>query len=585
MMSSLKKIIELSLLRIRNLHAKNSCVIWLFVLSISLGSASTGKAQSITIGDPFEMYLRTFATKLEISEMPSYLIRPVSSAAYLKKGALPEQHPWADHRYFQSEQNSLPDWVQLYTPELFWSFNKELPQGQNDGALWQGVGFNRMLSIGARVQYGPLVASIRPSMGYSENRPFDLHPVQRLAGLTKFTPPLRRVDHIQRFGEEEYSWFDWGRTYIQLEHKNAVIGWSNDHIWAGPAIFNPIAYSNNAPGFSHVFIGTDGPVNSPIGQFEGRWFWGKLEGSDYFYDILEDGTNVHYDKLWSDRILNGLILSYRPSFIPELSLGLSRTYVRYWDDEGLRSDDYIGVFIPFTKKRVPEEGEVWGQEDRIFQMITFFGRWHLPESGFEAYFEWGRTDPSIDIQDFLQQPEHTRGYMVGFLKSFDLLNSRKLTLQYEMTQLEAPRSDKLRSTVSFYTGTMHHGFTHRGQIIGAGIGYGSNNQLARVNFYDRWGMTGVSVNRIVHDNDFLYRRYDPFVIRINSPFRPQPRQLHMVSFQYGWHTVLFLPKGLELEANIYRATKILNYYNIHNNDKFNTHLTFTLRYQLPGFIR
>ena len=60
--------------------------------------------------------------------------------------------------------------------------------------------------------------------------------------------------------------------------------------------------------------------------------------------------------------------------------------------------------------------------------------------------------------------------------------------------------------VSWYEhGLVLHGHTHNGQILGAGIGPGSNLQTLNISWVQSLKSIGIQFERYVHNNDFFQR--------------------------------------------------------------------------------
>jgi hypothetical protein len=166
--------------------------------------------------------------------------------------------------------------------------------------------------------------------------------------------------------------------------------------------------------------------------------------------------------------------------------------------------EYFLVFQGITKQSQATADDPRGNDERD-QLLSLFGRWVLQESAFEVYVEWARNDHSANLTDFFLEPEHSQAYTVGFQKGLELDGGRRLALRGELTHLERDGSLRIRATPVYYA---HHlitqGYTHDGQVLGAGIGPGGNQQHLGVDLYDSWGRAGVMVQRRVTDNDAFY---------------------------------------------------------------------------------
>ena len=618
------------------------CIYNLLTLFLLISLLSpTAAAQSISIGDPFENYNRLLQSDTTEVSKSSFLIRTQRLSALgcnscrtsvketgdrrqdyretlagpprqltartlpgfhdsrltTQDSRLSPTHPWANHPHFTKKSNSSP--FTLYVPYWTTTYNSEFAHGWNDGAMWQGRGINHKYSIGGLLKYGPMEISWRPEFGYVQNEDFDLAPDSPFFSypydLNEFAEGLVRIDMPQRFGDESYTWFHPGQSWIRLSQWGAAGGVSTANMWIGPARHNPLTMSNNAPGFFHAFLETDGPVTTPIGNVEARMGWGGLRESDYFDD--DPSNNLRY--------ITGLTATYSPSFVEGLHLGFSRIFYENYPESGLSSGHLFRAFQPYTEDRFAIEHSVdfVNREDPITytaniaeRMFSLFGRWVFPENGFEAWFEWGRADNSFDRRNLFIEPVHTRSYTLGFLKRFDLADKKWLTVDFELTQLENLENVTSENHPVWYESlVVKQGFTNAGQVLGAAIGPGSNSQRLEVKYYDRRGYAGLSGARIINNNDRLFRHFRH--IQRNQPRigprphwtdqvpqRPNIWDLHDTEYRIGGHLLLFLPRNFELQADLH-VSLFYNRHNIYENDERNLNMAFTLRYHLPGFVR
>src|SRR5690606_40302718 len=62
---------------------------------------------------------------------------------------------------------------------------------------------------------------------------------------------------------------------------------------------------------------------------------------------------------------------------------------------------------------------------------------------------------------------------------------------------------------SWYTHPhVRHGYTHKGQVLGAGNGPGSNVLFFEAAWVKDFNRIGFHLERIVYNNDFYYKRYE-----------------------------------------------------------------------------
>lgn len=562
-------------------------------------------AQTLPVGDPLETYIRILQADADPAKTSSYLIRPLNSTNIeLLREENVQLHPWQNNptfagleewnRYMDGRLTIIP-----LSPRMSTYYNNNLPLGQNDGLMWQGRGYNHLASAGLHIEYGPLRATLRPEFTHSINRSFEALPPGRVYISwpyegNEYMQRLSRIDMPYRFGDNSFSTFHAGQSTLSLNYAGATAGVSTANNWSGPALHNPLLMSNNAPGFFHAFLGTDGPLQTQYGNIEARMFWGGLKESDYYDD--NPANNL--------RFISGLEFNYSPPFLPELSVGFARTFVEYYPEDGLTFSHLVRPFNAFTKDNFSESQEVQFSYndnpttqtgDTAINLMSFFARWKIPQHNFEVWAEWGKNENTNDRRNFLLERVHTRSYVLGFQKRFEIPQNRWITFNGEITQIENLEDTGGTDYPVWYEHLyVSQGYTHRGQVLGAGIGPGGTSQKFRVDFYDKLGLLGFSANRIEYNNDRLYR-HQSHIVRNQErilkdhwdhtiPQNPSAHDIHETEFRFGGHLLLFLPYNFEFQGDIYRSI-LLNRFNVYDNDYTNLNLQFTLRYQIPGMGR
>ncbi|MCH7475639.1 MAG: hypothetical protein IIA27_13335, partial [Gemmatimonadetes bacterium] len=473
-------------------------------------------------------------------------------------------HPWRGRFGFYARPDSEPTAFGLFMPEANFFWNSAFPSGQNDGAVWQGRGLTTQLTGGAFVRHGVLTASFRPSLIYTQNREVDLA-VRDPARSVFANPwhPLRgstpRIDMPQRFGDSVFTTLDLGETSVRLDWRGAVISASNETMWWGPGARNAIVMSNNAPGFPHLFIGTGRPVDIKVGKVEVLWMWGKLTESEYF-DLVDDNDT---------RFITGVVFNFEPKPLPGFYVGATRVFMIDIPAGGLDLGDYVLVLQGLTKSSQATADNPLGDDERD-QLISLFVRWLLPESGFEVYVEWARNDHNADVRDVLLEPGHSEAYTVGFQKVVVLADGRYARLRGELTHLERAKTTILRATPTYYVhDIVRQGYTQRGQVLGAGIGPGSNSQFLGGDVFTGRGRVGGFFRRHVIDNDALFAIVGP----------TQNFSIHDVAFTFGASAEVFAGE-FAISASL-EYTRELNRYYDSGNDVTNIGSRFAIRWDLP----
>jgi hypothetical protein len=404
---------------------------------------------------------------------------------------------------------------QLLAPELRTVWNSAIPFSLNDGSLWAGRGVSARLRVGARVAYGPLTLTFAPELAHAENRDFEILPerlYERQPGRSLYgwiwNNAARTIDLPWRFGDGAYTVIYPGQSALTLDAGRVAVGFSTEDQWWGPGLRNAMVLGNNAPGVPHVFLRTTTPLRTAVGDVEGRWIVGGLTESPFFDD----------DRSNDLRSLSGVVLTLRPAGEPNLTLGAARTVYRPVDGVGgvpLRAFD---VLTQWPQRASPTD-TAWAP--RAQQMYAFFGRWVLPDDGFEAYLEWARHERATSLRDLLAAPNHSQGYTVGVQWARDA-GPGAVRLQAEATSLEQSATFKHRPVGSFYTSrAVAQGYTHRGQGIGAAIGPGSSSQWLALDYVAGRARLGVFGTRIRWNTDAMYASRSP-----HWPAGDPPRSFH-----------------------------------------------------------
>ncbi|HET9948654.1 MAG TPA: capsule assembly Wzi family protein [Longimicrobiales bacterium] len=523
-----------------------------------LALAGPAAAQSLTVGDALEDYLRLL--QIGGADVPgSFTVRGVWEDGTWEEVGGGAGTPWEDRLAGERARAERGAALSILDPRLGLFANTRQPTPGNDGALWQGKGLTGVLEMGAAARWGPLTLTLRPALLFNQNADVDLAPVI-VSGQTEWAYPWRWIDMPQQFGPDAFWTVDPGQSELRLDLFGASAGVSTANLWWGPGIRNAIVMSNNAPGFLHAFLGTDGPLDIGIGGLEARWVWGRLELSDWYAPAA---TN-------RDRFITGIVLAYSPEFVPGLSLGLTRVFYVFSDD-GVALGDWFAVFQGVRKRTLVTPENPTG-DDEHDQLLSLFGRWALRESGFEVYWEWARNDHSWDVRDFVLEPEHSQGYTLGIQKAFELRGSRLLALRFELTHLEADPTFQVRARGTFFT---HHivrpGYTQRGQVIGAAVGPGGNGQHLGADLYAPWGRARLWVQRDVTDNDAYYEW-----VAANGP--AEGWCCHDVSFRFGLDGLWFAREALDLGGGAV-VTRQLNRW-FEGPDVWNLNLSLTARWRL-----
>jgi hypothetical protein len=400
-------------------------------------------------------------------------------------------HPWHSHNsgVFHSINGNFR--MRAYGPELFMSANTAAPYGQNDGVLWQGRGFNVLFKSGIRFEGYGLELTILPHFAFSQNAPFDIMPSNYDSVYGYFWGYAHNIgaDAPQRFGDKAFPYMDFGDSEIRYTWKTLTAGFGTQAIWLGPSYLNSMLHSNNAPAYPKFDIGLRRQrVTIPwfdwyLGDVEARLWVGQLSESGYFdNDPSNDHTMIH-----------GLTFAYAPSFLPGLTLFANRVNLVPWALENLK-------FIFPSKENTIED-----------QKASFGLSWIFPQVGFEIFGELGIDDfvPEGFPEGYIRYPLHTILYTVGLKKNIPVISSRKIygELLFEWNSMEMSQDFQFQWPYSpYFHHQIIHGYTNRGQWLGAGSGWGGNSQYLEFKLFYPKGTSSLFVLRNNPDNNFLYSK-------------------------------------------------------------------------------
>jgi len=390
-------------------------------------------------------------------------------------------------------------------PEVLFVNNTSLPFGQNDGALWAGVGANFRALAGFTVTAGPLRLVAIPEFVYSANNRLSINP-----GDLHFAPPNARryespysspwnvvpysIDLPWRMGPDPIKKLYPGQSSLTITAGPIEVGAASENEWWGPAVRNPLIMSDNAAGFPHAFLRTSHPLGGRFGRFDARWLIGGLHESDFF-----DASIVN-----NVRSLSAIALTWTPSANSGLSLGFTRSVFSVTDGY---SNVASHVFDAFKNVGHPD-GRQFGDTAMppgSDQLMSLFARYVLPAYGLDTYVEWGRADMPVSIKDFLEMPNHSRGYTAGLQWAKQTSSSSRIRLQGEITNMEQSSSLWFRGVGSWYTSrSVIQGYTNDGQIIGSGIGPGSSAQWLAADWFRGSWQGGLTYGRTRFNNDAFF---------------------------------------------------------------------------------
>ena len=441
---------------------------------------SVGGRAEVFAGGELENYLRYLQSLGLVPEYP-WGLRAFSPGELNRLFPVDTSHPWST-RYDLTPRppgDLTVDWV---SPTASVRANSTFPFGYNDGPIWAGKGMTLAVQGGVAVRAGPVSLMLAPMAFVAQNAAFRLEPNGQsgpLAYADGVNPTV--IDSPQRFGKSAYSQLDPGQSTIRLDWHALALGLSTANQYWGPATEFPILLGNNAAGFPHAFLGTAHPVDLWLLRVHGKIVWGRLGHSAYSPDTAAGGI----------RYGTGLDLVLTSRLLPGLEFGVTRFSHQPWPVGGPSLGDLVHIL------RGTESGDT-GNVASDNQLASAFFRWVLPHSGFEVYGEYGRDDYNIDLRDFIEEPDHIGGYIVGLRKATLRPGRRLLAVRVELQNLQFSRLAVGRGWAPFYTHFfVTQGHTQLGQVLGSAAGVGGGGTVVAVESYSPRGRWTWSWTRIL----------------------------------------------------------------------------------------
>lgn len=516
-----------------------------FALTL-LGVSCFAYGQTIPLAgfEPYEEYLRRNQLVGAVSAEVSFAQRPIQLTALDSLPAFWQRKN--DWKLFSGVLDETLE-VALLPVSTAVQYSSFMPHGRNDGAMLPAVGWQSILSGGVYARCKNWDLQLRPELRYAQNKTYEGFPdVHYESNWVRRYVFWNKIDQPEDFGSPDLWHFFPGQSHISYGNEWAV-GVSTQNLWWGPSKRNALIMSNNAGGFAHAFAGTRKPLKTSIGSFEGQVLAGLLSGSQrtppqparrfYF-------STIYHPKPNEKRYLSGLNLSWQPRWVPGLFIGASKTKQLYVGDL-----DRIRDFLPFFVPPIDPLAVADVRRSPSQQQSSVYMRWVFEADRSEIYAEYGTHGMRKKLRKWLEEPERNRGYTLGLSKLFSLSQENKFfQLQAEFTQLQQTQWRGIEAADSWYlSDEVRHGYTHRGEIIGASIGPGSNSQFLELSWVEGLKRISLQLERLVNQNDFIM-----FAFNDTGDFRR-----HWIDHTVGLHVDLPL-KNLLLSSKLH-YTRSINY--------------------------
>lgn len=471
--------------------------------------ALEGAAQQVPVSFPvLRDYLRRQQVLGNIDSKHSFHYLPIQMKQVMGKDADPFLR---DSLQLQREPVALGKRsfrVSLLPVQLTQTYNSATAYGWGDGAMVPARGIQHLLSAGVHLSYKGFSVQLYPQFHQVQNLPFEEYdPNLPIGFYRRKSRYVNYLDNPVRYGDSGWTNLLPGNSHVKFNFGAFAAGVSTENIWWGPGKNHGLMYSDNAEGFAHATIHTTKPVKTFLGNFEGQYFMGRLEGSGLTQYSDRAYQNLYRDYIDDWRYLTGLSITYSPKWLEGFHLGFARSFMMYSEtlkEQGLKG--WVPLFEGLQKEKI---GIRESTEAKTDQLVSIFGRWVFEPAKAEIYGEFIRTDHPLNWRDLIINPEHARGYILGFTKYFPWKEDIWIEVGLEMTQTENSINSMLRwpgpnlthAGLGLYDNyQVTHGMTNKGQILGSGLSNSGNQQVISVSRVKGMQKIGVSFERLAHDN-------------------------------------------------------------------------------------
>jgi hypothetical protein len=398
-----------------------------------------------------------------------------------------------------------------HLPSLMFSYdqqnNTNLPISFNDGNFFPARGLQERYSFGINFKFSLIEFNFQPEKIVAENQPQEFFAGDVGNYWARYYQLVRNnIDDFRSVGfGKKIDTVTLGQSYININLNKISLGVSNQNIWWGPGLRNSLMFTNTSSGFKHIFINSNKPLATPIGNFEFSAIIGKIDSTRF-----EDPDDPYMRTMWEggmikknniSRTIKAIVLNYQPKLFNNLYLGYAFSRQVYQNENNNFNQPYS-----FYSKDQPK-----------MDLGVFMLRFKLPKNHAEFYLELGQPEKPAWPWNFFGDSTRT-GFVIG-LRKFVPLKNKKFILEFntEFTQLALmnprlifnrdPRVDGPQFNSWYTSPIIRQGYTNDGQLMGANIGPGSTSQILGFALRYKKNRLGLIVEKIVYNYDFYYFNY------------------------------------------------------------------------------
>ena len=497
---------------------------------------------------------------------------------------------------FQFLQSKLKGTTKDIVQSINFNFDQQnnslQPISFNDGNMYPSRGWQERYSYGVNLKLLIFDINYQPEKLMVQNLTQEYYPGNTGDGnfmFKYFGMVANNIDNFRQFGYDRIEETTLGQSRAGIRTKYMAAGISNENIWWGPGKRNSLVFTNNAAGFKHYYLKTVEPIKTYIGSFELAGVVGRLDTTKYT-EIDQELLNIcrpcKVFKNLDEREIDGITINYQPKWVPNFFIGYaySRQFYRH-------ATDALGDTVNFFSKNLPKQ-----------EIGSLIFRFAMPEDHAEFYGEMGLPNEAPWPWKFFKERMRP-AFIFGATKLVPLkLFDSYLSLNVEFTQLQLTNSRDILyegspwgggKPNSWYLSTIvKQGYSNNGQLMGASIGPGSNNQSISLSWNKGYNKIGVFVERTVFNNDFYYSvYYNPYAANGYGYYNrywvdlTQRLELQLMPFK----NVLLSASFTNTHAINYRWIRIEDgsAYDVPSiySDKYNNQFQMSIKYLLHAVVK
>ena len=354
--------------------------------------------------------------------------------------------------------------------------NQARPFGQNDGAMKQLKGQQHIAGLQVSRDAKYVEWSIMPQF-------FVQIPFREKA---RSTPQLAS------------STVAFKNKLFNFRFSNAPFVWGGSHI-------DHLMMGFNAPGFRHIGLRSEKPLNIFLGKLKFDLVAGKLDPAAR-YEENENAANstLNTSPDLGRRYFNGISLSLQPPFFKNSELGIIRQYQLPRNDldyiPGI-INRYLPVLSGITKKSI---GGTLEDAVRRDQQIAFFYIIQIPTQKARLSVEYGWNDHKWHLRDLLLSWPHSAAFIISFKKLF-ITSKGYDDLVVEYVNMRQQLEYSVRDAGDWYEhGLSPLGFTQKGQVLGVAASNGIGVNKLHVSFRRNIRLFSMGIGYSLIKNDHSY---------------------------------------------------------------------------------